>query len=40
MSPRIADWLSREVTEALAWDTAPGYLLRDHNASDKPKNQI
>jgi putative transposase len=28
-----ADWLSRQVTEALPWDTAPRYLLRDRDAS-------
>jgi transposase InsO family protein len=28
-----AAWLSRQVTEALPWDTAPRYLLRDRDAS-------
>ena len=28
-----AAWLSRQVTEAFPWDTAPRYLLRDHDAS-------
>jgi putative transposase len=28
-----AGWLSRQVTEAFPWDTAPRYLLRDHDAS-------
>jgi hypothetical protein len=28
-----AAWLSRQVTEAFPWDTAPSYLLRDRNAS-------
>jgi transposase InsO family protein len=28
-----AAWLSRRVTEAFAWDTAPRYLLRDRDAS-------
>jgi putative transposase len=28
-----AGWLSRQVTEALPWDTAPRYLLRDSDAS-------
>jgi hypothetical protein len=28
-----AGWLSREVTEAFPWDTAPRYLLRDRDAS-------
>src|SRR6266481_6314566 len=26
-------WLSRQVTEAFPWDTAPHYLLRDRDAS-------
>jgi putative transposase len=26
-------WLSRQVTEAFPWDTAPRYLLRDRDAS-------
>jgi hypothetical protein len=26
-------WLSRQVTEAFPWDTAPRYLLRDHDTS-------
>jgi len=29
-----AAWLSRQVTEAFPWDTAPRYLLRDRDASD------
>ncbi len=29
----IAVWLSRQVTEAFPWDTAPRYLLRDRDAS-------
>ena len=29
----IAAWLSRQVTEAFPWDTAPRYLLRDRDAS-------
>ena len=28
-----ASWLARQVTEAFPWDTAPHYLLRDHDAS-------
>ncbi len=28
-----AAWLSRQVTEAFPWDTAPLYLLRDRDAS-------
>jgi transposase InsO family protein len=28
-----ATWLSRQVTEAFPWDTAPNYLLRDRDAS-------
>ena len=28
-----AGWLARQVTEALPWDTAPRYLLRDRDAS-------
>jgi putative transposase len=28
-----AVWLSRQVTEAFPWDTAPHYLLRDRDAS-------
>jgi len=28
-----ASWLSRQVTEAFPWDTAPRYLLRDRDAS-------
>jgi putative transposase len=28
-----AGWLSRQVTEAFPWDTAPRYLLRDRDAS-------
>jgi transposase InsO family protein len=28
-----AAWLSRQVTEACPWDTAPRYLLRDRDAS-------
>jgi len=28
-----AAWLSRQVTEALPWDTAPRYLLRDRDGS-------
>jgi putative transposase len=28
-----APWLSRQVTEAFPWDTAPRYLLRDRCAS-------
>src|SRR5712671_4274909 len=28
-----APWLSRQVTEAFPWDTAPRYLLRDRDAS-------
>ena len=27
------DWLARQMTEAFPWDTAPGYLLRDRDAS-------
>ena len=26
-------WLSHQMTEAFPWDTAPRYLLRDHDAS-------
>jgi transposase InsO family protein len=29
----LAAWLSRQVTEAFPWDTAPRYLLRDRDAS-------
>ncbi len=29
----MAAWLSRQVTEAFPWDTAPCYLLRDRDAS-------
>jgi transposase InsO family protein len=28
-----AGWLSRQITEAFTWDTAPRYLLRDRDAS-------
>jgi putative transposase len=28
-----AGWLSRQLTEAFPWDTAPRYLLRDRDAS-------
>jgi putative transposase len=28
-----AGWLSRQVTEAFPWDTAPRYLLRDRDAA-------
>jgi transposase InsO family protein len=28
-----AAWLSRQLTEAFPWDTAPRYLLRDRDAS-------
>jgi hypothetical protein len=28
-----AGWLSRQVTEAFPWDTAPRYLLRDRDGS-------
>jgi hypothetical protein len=28
-----AGWLSRQVTEAFPWDTAPRYLLRDRDTS-------
>jgi len=28
-----APWLSRQVTEAFPWDSAPRYLLRDRDAS-------
>src|ERR1700689_2363419 len=31
--PPTAAWLSRQVTEAFPWDTAPRYLLRDRDAS-------
>ena len=27
------DWLARQMTEAFPWDTAPGYLLRERDAS-------
>ena len=27
------DWLSRQMTEAFPWDTAPRYLLRDRDKS-------
>jgi transposase InsO family protein len=30
---QTAGWLSRQVTEAFPWDTAPRYLLRDRDAS-------
>jgi len=29
-------WLSRQMTEAFPWDTAPRYLLRDRDASYGP----
>ena len=29
-------WLSRQMTEAFPWDTAPRYLLRDRDASYAP----
>jgi putative transposase len=29
-------WLSRQLTEAFPWDTAPRYLLRDRDASYGP----
>ncbi len=29
-------WLSRQITEAFPWDTAPRYLLRDRDASYGP----
>src|SRR5258707_12759977 len=29
----VAVWLSRQITEAFPWDTAPLYLLRDRDAS-------
>jgi putative transposase len=29
-------WLSRQMTEAFAWDTAPRYLLRDRDTSYGP----
>jgi hypothetical protein len=29
----VAVWLSRQITEAFAWNTAPLYLLRDRDAS-------
>jgi putative transposase len=28
-----AAWLSRQITEAFPWDTAPRYLIRDRDAS-------
>ena len=28
-----AGWLSRQITEAFPWDTAPRYLLRDRDTS-------
>jgi putative transposase len=31
-----AGWLSRQVTEAFPWETAPRYLLRDRDASFGP----
>jgi transposase InsO family protein len=30
------DWLSRQMTEAFPWDTAPRYLLRDRDKSYGP----
>ena len=30
------DWLSRQMTEAFPWDTAPRYLLRDRDRSYGP----
>src|SRR5436190_24227768 len=30
------DWLSRQMTEAFPWDTAPHYLLRDRDNSYGP----
>jgi putative transposase len=29
-------WLSRQMTEAFPWDTAPRYLLRDRDVSYGP----
>ena len=29
-------WLSRQLTEAFPWDTAPRYLLRDRDTSYGP----
>ena len=26
-----ADWIARQITEAFAWDAAPGYLIRDRD---------
>src|SRR5258708_39943209 len=31
--PHTAAWLSQQVIEAFPWDTAPGFLLRDRDAS-------
>jgi transposase InsO family protein len=28
-----ADWIARQITEAFPWDQAPGYLIRDSDAS-------
>jgi transposase InsO family protein len=33
------DWLSRQITEAFPWETAPRYLLRDRDASYGPRFQ-
>jgi hypothetical protein len=33
-----AGWLARQVTDALPWDTAPRYLLRDRDASFTARN--
>jgi hypothetical protein len=27
----MAEWIARQVTEALPWDDAPQYLIRDHD---------
>jgi hypothetical protein len=32
-----AGWLSRQLTEAFPWDTAPRYLVRDRDASYGPR---
>src|ERR1700680_1023462 len=31
--PPTGSWLSRQITEAFPWNTAPRYLLRDRDAS-------
>jgi transposase InsO family protein len=32
MSHPTAEWIARQITEALPWDEAPRYLIRDQDA--------